>query len=202
MGTRINVLVDHDLTDYLDRGSVLAKLASAIPAALAVRDYWQSADPHYQRDDLMAWQADPVSPRQPFLHHYTGPGSLFLTVTAQAAHIRTGGRWRGFLCIEPLRHVHLAAFRQVAGSLGSGCLAFYADSCKVDDLFWDGRDQRACLELMERMWGPPQRSVEEIDTRIATAAEDTVPMVWFLESTQGSAESLAATHGGRDPGSS
>jgi hypothetical protein len=55
---------------------------------------------------------------------------------------------------------------------------------------------------MERMWGPPQRSVEEISPRVAAAAEHTVPMVWFLDSGQISAEQVATAHGGRDPGSS
>jgi hypothetical protein len=159
-----------------------------------------SADPHRQRDDLVVWRVDPVSPREPCLHRYTGPGSLFLTVTAQAACIRTGGRWRGFLSIEPLRRVHLAAFRQIAGSMGSRCLAFYADSCEVDDLFWGGRSQWECIQLMERNWGRPQRSVEDIEPRVAAAAEHTVPTVWFLESTQVSAEPGAAADGGRDPG--
>jgi hypothetical protein len=201
MGTRINVLVDHDLTDTRNRGSVMARLATALPAALAVRDYWRLADPRSQRDDLEVWRADPVSPREPCLHCYTGPGSLFLSVTAQAACIHTGGRWRGFLSIEPLRRVHLAAFRQIAGSLGSRCLVFYADSCEVDDLFWGGRSQWECIELMERMWGPPQRSVEEIEPQIAAAAEHTVPMAWFLESNRVSAEHVAAADGGRDAGS-
>ena len=151
MGIRINVLLDHDLTDYRDRGSVLARLATALPAALAVRDYWQSADPHGRRDDLVVWQADAALPFEPCLHRYAGPGSLFPSVTAQAACIHTGGRCRGFLSIEPLRRVHLAAFWHIARSLGSRCLAFYADSCEVDDLFWGGRTHWECIELMDRM---------------------------------------------------
>lgn len=188
MGTRINGLLDHDLTDSRDRGSVLARLATVLPAALAVRDYWQSADPNSPRGDPMVWRADPVSPREPCLHRYAGPGSLFLTVTAQAASLRTGGRWRGFLSVQPLRRVHLMAFRQIADSLGARSLALHADSCDVDDLFWGGRSAGECIELMERMWGPPLRSVEDIERRVAAAAEHSVPTVWFLESRQIGAE--------------
>jgi hypothetical protein len=126
------------------------------------------------------------------LHRYTGPGSLFLTITAQAARVRTGGRWRGFLSIEPLRRVHLAAFRQIARSLGSRCLALYADCDDVDDLFWGGRTQGECIELMKRIWGPPQWSAEEIERRLVAAADRTVPLVWFLENSQDIAEAGAA----------
>jgi hypothetical protein len=184
MGTRINVLLDHDLVDFHDQDSVLERLAIAHPAALDVRDYWHKADPNYLPDNLVAWRANPVSPRESKLYRYTGPGSLFLTVTPQAARIRTGGRWRGFLTIEPLRRIHLAAFRQIAGAFCSGCMALYGDSCEIDDLFWGGQSQWECIEFMERIWGPPQPSVEEIDPRIAEAAERTVPEVWFLEGTK------------------
>jgi hypothetical protein len=126
---------------------------------------------------------DPASPHRPELHYYTGPGRLFLTVASTTAHIRTGGRWRGFLTIEPVRRVHLGAFRQIARAFGTASMALYGDSCEVDDLFWSGRKQWECIELMERLWGPPQRTAEEIDAKITAAAEQTVPLVWFLEST-------------------
>ena len=101
MGTRINALLDHDLNDFRDRESVLDRLAAALPGAVAVKNYWKSIDPHDAPDGLATWRPDPESPRESTLHRYTGPGSLFLSVTAQAAWVRTGGRWRGFLSIEP-----------------------------------------------------------------------------------------------------
>jgi hypothetical protein len=186
MGTRINVLFDHELADYSNSESVLARLSSAIPAASAVRDYWATADPHYGHADLNTWHADPVSPCDSDLRRYTGPGRMFLTFTKRAAKIRTGGRWRGFLEIEPLRRVHLTAFRQIAAALGVSSFVMFADSCEVDDFFWGGRTLWECVELMERMWGPPQRSVEVIDERECFAAQSkwTYPFVWFLESNQ------------------
>ena len=188
MGTRINVLLDHNLTDYRNRESVLARLAAALPAALGVRDYWHAVDPRSPHDELSVWRADPVSPGELALHHYTGPGNLFLTVSPLAARIRTGGRWRGFVSNEPLRRVHLAAFRQIAVSVGSSTLALYADSCEVDDLFWGGGTQWECIELMERIWGPPHLSVEQIDPKVSLAAESSVPLVWFLENSEFIAE--------------
>lgn len=188
MGTRINVLLDHKLADWRNRESVLARLATALPAALAVQEYWLSADPRVSHDKLTEWRADPVSPGEPSLRRYTGPGSLFLTLTAHAACIHTGGRWRGFLSIDPLRRVHLAAFRQLTASLGSHSMAVYAASCEVNDLFWGGGTQWEGVELMERLWGPPQRSVENIEPGIVATAKRTVPLVWFLESSQVIAE--------------
>lgn len=185
MGTRINVLLDHALTDLHDREMVMKRLADALTAALAIRDYWQKADPRNLQENVKVWQANPVASRDPILYRYTGPGSLFLTVTPAAAPIRTGGRWRGFLSIEPLRRSHLAAFRQIAGAFGSSCMALYADSSEVDDLFWGGQSHWECIELMERLWGPPQPSVDEIDPCIVAATERTVPRMWFLESTSG-----------------
>jgi hypothetical protein len=188
MGTRINVLLEHDLSDFRNRESVLDRLAVALPSALAVRDYWHSTDPQSKHSELNAWRANPMSPRDPDLYRYTAPGSLLLTVTSQAASIHAGGRWRGFLTIEPLRLVHLAAFRQIAAALGSHALALYADSCEVDDLFWGGHSQWECIEWMERAWGPPQRSVDDINPKVALAAERDVPLVWFLESAEAIAE--------------
>jgi hypothetical protein len=38
---------------------------------------------------------------------------------------------------------------------------------------------------MERLWGPPQPTAEEIDPRVSAEAERTVPEVWFLVNAQG-----------------
>jgi hypothetical protein len=186
LGTRINVLFDHNLTDFGDRESVLARLSASLPAALAVEEYWQLADPKTSKSGkLNLWRADPVSPIESNLNRYTGPGSLFLTITPKAAGVHTGGRWRGFLEIEPLRRVHLKAFRGIGTALGATCFALYADSGEVDDLFWGGRTQWECILLMEQIWGPPQESIEEIDERSISAVERKMgfPFVWFLENS-------------------
>ena len=184
MGTRINVLLDHSLADYQDQVAALSKLAPSTQAALALRDYWQFTDPSELNDELASWRVEREVPGEPLLRRFTGPGLLYLTVTPGAASVRTGGRWRGFLSIEALRHSHLLAFRAIGQALGSTCMALYADSCEVDDLFWCGRTQWECIQLMERMWGPPQPNIDSIDPRIVAASEHTVPLVWFLESTK------------------
>ena len=181
MGTRINALLDHNLANFRDRNSVLERLAAALPGALAVKKYWEIANPTEQHDTREEWQAAPGSHREPNMDLYTGPGSLFLSVTANAAHIHTGGRWRGFLSIEPLRRVHLDAFRLISRAFESTCMALYADSCKIDDMFSGEKSQWECIEMMERMWGPPLQDIDQIDRNIAAAAKRMVPEVWFLE---------------------
>src|SRR5262245_40133809 len=183
MGIRINVLFDHDLADFTDQAATLTRLASTTQAALAVREYWLAADPTSRYDNVQKWQAEPELNRLPKYLGYTGPGSLFLTVTHRVARIYTGGRWRGFISIEPLRRVHLPAFKGIARALGADRMALYADSDHVDDLWRSGGTFADCVELMQQRWGPPQPNVEEINLPIASAAEHSVPM-WFLESTE------------------
>jgi hypothetical protein len=188
MGTRINLLLDHDLADFRNPGEVLARLSPTTRAAEAVRDYWLTSDPDSPHNLQSVWEADPQSPREPGLRRFSGPGSLFLSVTASAARVRTGGRWRGFLAIEPLRRVHLLAFRTIARALGAGFMALYADSDEVDGLFWDRRPPWECVERMQQMWGSPQGSVEDVDPGIAAAAEVYLPnSVWFLEGVKSGA---------------
>lgn len=181
MGTRINVLYEHDIRDPTDSAPILSRLASSIPSTLRVQEYWKSVDPREPRGQV-EWVADSVT----WLDYgtsYTAPGSIFLSVTAKIACLRTGGRWRGFLSIDPLREVHLAAFRAVGRSLGSSFMALYPDSgFVVEDFILDGLPTAwDCLEFLERHWGPPQPSVDEIDPRIAAETDHGVPQVWYLD---------------------
>ena len=180
MGTRINALFDHNLSDFNDRKECLNRLKPSVLAATEVYEYWLAADPDNPHVETAAWQAEPVSPHGHDLRHYTGPGSLFLTVTEVAARVRTGGRWRGFVSIEPLRRVHLAAFHVIARALGALRMAVYLDSDAVDEIFWDGRPLRDCVDWMQVRWGPRQESVERIDPEIVAAADRCPPPIWFL----------------------
>jgi hypothetical protein len=152
-----------------------------LPAAFAVRDYWRSVDlDTHQADER--WEAEPVTPRMPNVRRYSGPGSLYLTATPAAARISTGGRWRGFLSIEPLRRVHLAAFRAIARAMGSATLALCADSRDdVTDVFLANGSQNDCIAVMRSAMGPPQPSVESIAPDVVARTEHGVPSVWFLD---------------------
>lgn len=180
MGTRINALFDHNLPDYRDRDECLRRLASATSATAAVRDYWLAADTEGPHSERVEWQSDPILPFSHNLRRYTGPGCLFLTVTQVSARVRTGGRWRGFLSIEPLRRVHLTAFHAIGRALGADTMALYGDSDEVDGLFWDGLPLRACVEWMRGRWGPPKECTTVIDPLIVAATDHGPPLVWFL----------------------
>src|SRR5262245_13473627 len=108
MDARIHVFLSHDLPRFDDTAATLARLQMALPAALAVRDYWRSIDPGRQaltppaqrrEVDVEAWQAAPVMEMEPDERRYVAPGSLFLVVMPTAALIFTGGRWRRFLSV-------------------------------------------------------------------------------------------------------
>ncbi|WP_435020127.1 hypothetical protein TA3x_001661 [Tundrisphaera sp. TA3] len=188
MGTRINLLIDHDLPDFRDVGEILARLEATLVAAGAVCDFWLTSEPDGSHIPQKSWEAIPESPRRPGLRCFDGPGSLSLSVTASAARVRTGGRWRGFLANEAMRRVHLLAFRTIARVLGASFMAIHADSDAVNDLFWGGRSAWECAERMEQLWGPPEGSVERVEARIVEAAGLYLPgSVWFLEDIRGEA---------------
>ncbi|WP_337176571.1 hypothetical protein [Paludisphaera sp.] len=182
MGTRINLLLDHDLADPRDVREILTRLDATTEATVAVSEYWLASEPDNYRPPQRSWVAIPESPRRPGPRCFDGPGNLLLSVTATAARVRAGGRWRGFLAIEPLRRAHLLAFRAIARTLGARFMSLHADSDAVDEFFLCGRSAWECVERMERLWGPPQGSVVRIEPRIIEAAELYLPSsVWFLE---------------------
>src|SRR5688572_6900885 len=126
MGARIEVYLCHGLPRFDDAADTISRLNSILPAAFAVRDYWRSVDPRAY--ELERWEAEPLGPRLPDIRRYSGPGALYFAVTPAAARISTGGRWRGFLSIDPLRTVHLGAFRSIAQVMGSTTMALCADA--------------------------------------------------------------------------
>ena len=153
------------------------RLRRTEPLCLEVAEYWQTVE-NYSRDATQ-WETGETLED---CIRYAGPGSLWLDVTPHAARIHTGGRWRGFLSIEPLRRVHLAAFRSIAEALSSDTMALSHDSTEqVHEIFWSGARQVDCVATLHSALGPPQPSIEAIEPRIAAMTERTVPDVWYLE---------------------
>jgi hypothetical protein len=183
MGTRTNILVDHDVPDPLDRPAVLARLAPTLPATIAVRDYWNSTHPDEPANLDDRWTASrPAPPPHEKWVHYDGPGGFFVTFGPKIANVRASARWRGFLAIEPLRQVHTPAFRRIAAALGAGRLAFLPDDDPLTlDARLDGASLDDCITQMTQRWGPPQGSVEAIRLEIVRVTDFGVPTVWFLE---------------------
>jgi hypothetical protein len=183
MGTRTNILVDHRVPEYLDRPAVISRLAPTLTATIAVRDYWISTHPEDRGDLSDCWTASPQAPppHEKFVL-YDGPGGFFVRFGSKIANVRASARWRGFLSIEPIRRVHLPAFRSIALALGANRIAYIPDDDLLTlDAMNDGASLDECIAEMGRRWGPPQASVESIDRRIVEATDHGVPMVWFLE---------------------
>lgn len=183
MGTRIHVAVEHQIAKYRDRIGTPQLLAASIPAALAVADYWRSVDPDFTDEVLSEWVPFPTNESFGLLY-YRGPGGLHIQFGPRVALIMASGRWRGFLTIEPLRRVHLTAFREIARVFGARRMALFPSEGVADDLdpalteegitFDDG------IAILERYYGPAQPSVHVIASQIVADAEHCAPDVWFL----------------------
>jgi hypothetical protein len=185
MGTRTNILADHTVSDYLDRSAVLDRLAPALPEVVAVRDFWNAYDPDEARDEGYRWDASPPCPPPHDKYvSFDAPGglSVYFRFGSSVVNVRASLRWRWFLSIDPLRRVHLPAFRKVAALLGANRIVYMPD----DDLvIYDARSEGStlddCIAELERRWGPPQASVEVIDPEVIRATDHGVPSVWFVE---------------------
>lgn len=187
MGTRINVTIEHHVRNYRDHAAMVELLAPTVPAAMAVADYWRTVDPNDADAHPDAWTPFLV-PQYPI---YRGPGSLFLRFGPKLAVVFTGGRWRGFLSIEPLRRVHLAAFHSIARVLGANRLVYFPSEGVADDITLgdldEGISQEECMAKLRRFYGPPQPSVEKIASEIVAETEHCVPSVWYVETLRHSA---------------
>jgi hypothetical protein len=183
MGTRTNILADHTVSDPLDRAAVLDRLAPALPEAIAVRDFWNAYNPDEARDEDDRWEASPPHPPpHDWCVHYSAPGGLFVYFGRRVANVRASLRWRGFLTIEPLRRVHLPAFRKIAGLLGASRIVYLPDDDPIIDAARsDGSPLDDCVAELERRWGPPLASIEVIDEEVARATDFGVPTVWHVE---------------------
>jgi len=188
MGTHIHVYLDHNLPRFDDVNETVERLNGVLPTALDVRDYWRLVDPSARRNEEV-WKAEPIDARLADKRMFYGPGALGLWVMKSTAKIHTGGRWRGFLSIEPLRRVHLAAFRDIAQAMGSAKMALCADSQDEPwDVFRAGGSQDECIAALRTALGPPQPSVDSIAPDVVAQVEHGVPSVWFLETIPAAAK--------------
>ena len=187
MGTRIDVYMSHDLPNVEDTAATLSRLENSLDAASSVQAYWKSTGQGVGQIDRWTPNSTEAGIGSTRIHRFTGPGSLYLQLTPLAACMFTGARWRGFLTIEPLRRVHLAAFRRVADCLGSRSIAICHDSCDAaTDAFWSGHPQEVSVAALRSAYGTSQPSLDDIAWPVATEAERTVPNVWYLEERSGS----------------
>ena len=179
MGTRINVLMDHTVDDYQNQSAVLARLTSALPAALAVRDYWDVNDPDPKRIIQTQWTADPLTPYEPNMRSFTAPGGLFLDLGPAVTKIRAGGRWRGFVTLPQLYQVHLQAFRAVAQALGALYSACFPNCEDAWEAFVEGSTEREIFPILEHYFGPPLPFPNALPPE--DDMERDVAYVWYYE---------------------
>src|SRR5215471_5144132 len=110
MSTRTHVIVDHQIADYRDREATIRILQPSVPSVIAVEDYWRSVERDEYEATAKAWIPQKEHTIRSYLD-YLGPGSILLHFSQQVVVVSASARWSGFLTIEPLRKVHLAAFQ-------------------------------------------------------------------------------------------
>lgn len=190
MGTRTNLLFEHDVLYPHDREAVIRRLAPTLAATIAVRDYWNSVTPDQWPDQSEVWTASkPCAPPRDWWILYEGPGPFFLRFGPAVANVRAAARWRGFLSIEPLRRIHVLAFRSIARTLGARRIVYLPDD---DNIIWDATHEGAsldsCLAALDRGYGPPQRAIEAIEPDVVRMTDHRAPDVWYLETLDAQAE--------------
>jgi hypothetical protein len=84
MSTRTQVIIDHRMDDYRNRGTTVAILQTSIPAALAVENYWRSVDPNPNENDraISSWLPQREHTVVGYLD-YLGPGNILIHVSEQ-----------------------------------------------------------------------------------------------------------------------
>lgn len=180
MSTRTHVIIDHQMTDYRDQKATVALLQPSIPAALAVDDYWRTVEPGGvtptpswipQREHTVVSYLD-----------YAGPGSILLHFSQRVVVVSASARWSGFLSIEPLRRIHLNAFRSIAQCLQGTRLVLLPDASDVGyEAMREGLSQEQCIANLKEDYGSPQPSVESISPDAFTKPIPGSHLVWFVE---------------------
>jgi hypothetical protein len=179
MGVRIHVYLHHNFERMGESEEILARLEKCTGPALAVQAYWRTQGNVNGADQ---WVAEPLNQRLPQLRRYEGPGALYLLVAPRAALLYTGARWRGLLSIEPLRRVHVAAFRAIAQALGSDQLAICSDTGDDDvyNIFLNEEATQAdCVAKLRKIYGSPHALTDLTGSDPASQLKDT--RIWFLE---------------------
>jgi hypothetical protein len=179
MGVRVEAYLSHDLPSVTDTAATLARLKSSEATVRAVREYWLLVDPSgYAGAD--EWQTEPIDPDLPSVRDYSGPGSLFLTVTPTAARVGAGARWSGFMTIEPLRRVHMAALRAIAAALHAPVMALCADDQGYAfESFCGNGSFEDCLASLRSELGAPIEGVEAIPADLE--ARPSLSKMWILD---------------------
>ncbi|QDT44734.1 hypothetical protein Pan241w_48500 [Gimesia alba] len=181
MGTRINVLFPHQLADWSNREMIMDLLNDTLPSVLNVEAYWPEKETA-KTIESKTWVARPPHP-YPFTRdfdRYSGPGPLFVSVNPSVAHLRTGGRWRGFLSIQQLRSVHISAFLSIANAFAAPTMRLYPDNDLIFDKFAEGGDFDACSSILDQIYDTPIPLEENIDPVLAVETDTGCPTLQYI----------------------
>ena len=199
MGSDLQSLSDHRVSDHRNRHAVIQLLQSTIESALAVQSYWHDHGVHTHYS-ARTWTAVPpegtVLPQvtldayqrvglSEYLR-YDGPGLLSLEFGAHTVWIGTGASYLGFLVEESLRTLHVSALRSIGKALGGSRLIIFEEKTNCSDevreaALFKNRSIDECMTTMRANLGPPQPSIQSIDPQLGRITRGYGPPVWFFE---------------------
>jgi len=182
MSTRTHAIIDHRVDNYQDTKAAVMLLAQTVPAAAAVEEYWRSVSPERSGTEPGLWRASDLHSEDHV--DYLGPGDLLIAFGQKVVRISASVRWSGFLTIEPLRRVHLSAFRSIAKCIRGTRLLLLPDVSDVGyDAVRNGMSLEECIARLQAEYGSPQLSVDNIPPDAFTKAIPGSHLVWFNEAS-------------------
>jgi hypothetical protein len=176
-----HVIIDHRIKDYRDAEATVARLGETVPAARAIGEYWPGVGSKSSATEPEKWR--PARHHTVDLGSYLGPGGLLLSFGEHVVVVCASASWTGFLTIEPLRSIHLAAFRSIAKCVGGTRLVLLPDESNIcyEALRKEGLSQEQCIARLREDYGPPQRSVSAIPPGAFAKRSPGADLIWFNE---------------------
>lgn len=182
MGVQISLLLPHYLADWSARTALLGTLAKILPEAHSIAEYALAENSQEAPADEDAWTIEP-----PFPHPYTreyarfsGPGGLFVDINSHAVCVSPIARWRNFLRVQPLRSIHIRAFKSLLIAFGTNTARCFPEDDIVEGAFWEGADFPTCCELLDQRYGPAISLEDAIDPELANSAEHCCPLLQYV----------------------
>ena len=118
-------------------------------------DYWHTVEPSDYLTPVRSWIPQREHTVVSYLD-YLGPGNILLHISKQVAVVSASARWSGFLTIEPLRNIHLRAFRSIAQCLQGTRLILLPDASDVAyDAMSEGLSQEESIARLTQDYGSP-----------------------------------------------
>lgn len=94
--------------------------------------------------------------------------------------VRTSGRWRGFLSVQPRRTIHLRAFATLAGTFAASELRCFPDNDNLNEAFDCGGSFETRARVLDDRFGRPRRLDALIDPKVAYQTEIECPSLQYV----------------------